>query len=73
MRGRVYYELGQYEKCIWDMEKSISIQENEYAYYWRGLARIKLDAFGDGCGDLEKAKSLGSTDAEQAIEEYCNR
>lgn len=72
-RGRVYYGLGQYEKCILDMDKSLSIQENEYAYYWRGLARIKLDDVSNGCGDLEKAKSLGSTDAEQAIEQYCNK
>lgn len=45
-RGELYYHLGEYEKCIQDMDKAISITEGETAYsnsyYYRGLAKLKL-------------------------------
>jgi len=45
---------------------------NKKAYYYRGLAEIKLGQK-NGCLDLKKASELGFYDAYEAIESYCNK
>lgn len=70
-RGEIYFKLAEYEKCIKDMDKAISIEESENSYYIRGLAKIKLGKKAEGCKDLSKAGELGKTEAYKAISENC--
>ena len=71
-RGELYYHLGEYEKCIQDMDKAISITEGETAYsnsyYYRGLAKLKLQKKSEARKDLKKAVKYGNIDAQKYIE-----
>ena len=70
-RGEAYFKLGEYEKCIKDMDKAISIEESDNSYYIRGLAKVKLGKKTEGCSDLSKAGELGRLEAYEAISTYC--
>lgn len=67
--------INNYTKCIAILQKD---NENQYGYYLkyaffnRGLARIKTQRKNEGCLDLSKAGELGQEKAYQAITEYCN-
>lgn len=71
-RGEIYYHMGEYDKCIEDMDKAIAIGENEHSYYIRGLAYIKLNNKSKACADLLKASELGNSEATQKRKEFCN-
>lgn len=63
--GELAYKLGDYQECINSMNNAITIDEDsDNSYFYRGLARIKLNYIGDGYNDLEKAKQLGMKEAE---------
>ncbi len=71
-RGEIYYKLGEYQKCINDMTKAISYdKEAGNSYYYRGLAKIKLDKKTDGCKDLSIAGNYGINKAYEAIKHHC--
>ncbi len=70
-RGELYFYKGLYEKCIEDMNKAISIQANSNSYYYRGLAKIKINKKQEACKDLQKALELGKTIAENHIQINC--
>lgn len=70
-RGELNYKLNNYQECIADMEKAISIKENNNSLYYKGLAEIKLNKQTEGCEDLNRSKKLGSNEAEKAIEKLC--
>lgn len=70
-RGEAYFKLGEYEKCIKDMDKAISIEESDNSYYIRGLAKIKIGKTIDGCKDLSKAGELGKLEAYNEMQKYC--
>lgn len=70
-RGEAYFKLGEYEKCIKDMDKAISIDESDNSYYIRGLAKIKIGKTVDGCKDLSKAGELGKSEAYNEMQKYC--
>lgn len=70
-RGEIFYNLQEYEKCIKDMDKALSIAESENSYYIRGLAKIKLGKKSEGCSDLSKSGELGKTEAYEAIKINC--
>jgi tetratricopeptide (TPR) repeat protein len=80
-RGEYYYKKGNYKACISDMTKSIEVMlakttkagksDSGLAYYLRGLAKIKLGLYSDGCKDLSSAGELGSAEAYVAIKNYC--
>lgn len=71
-RGEIYYNLGEYYKCIEDMSKAISIGESDNSYYIRGLAYIKLNNKNKACADLLKASELGNYEATKKRKEFCN-
>ncbi len=71
-RGEIYYNLGEYYKCIEDMSKAISIGESDNSYYIRGLAYIKLNNKNKACADLLKASELGNYEATKKRKEICN-
>jgi len=71
-RGEIYYKIGEYTKCITDMDKAISIGEGDNSYYYRGLSKMKLGNKPEGCLDLSKAGELGKSEAYEAIKKFCN-
>lgn len=71
-RGELYFHLGEYDKCISDMNKAISIKESGNSFYYRGLANLKLGKKSKACSDLSKAGELGTKEAYNDISKYCN-
>ena len=71
-RGELNYKLGFYNQCVIDMSNVIKINPNGNAYYYRGLAKIKLKNKKEGCKDLSKAGMLGKSEAYIEIKKYCN-
>ena len=65
-------QLKDIEDLIPDMDKAISITEGETAYsnsyYYRGLAKIKLQKKSEERKDLKKAVKYGNIDAQKYIE-----
>ena len=70
-RGEIYFKLGEYGKCIKDMDKTISIEVSNNSYFIRGLAKIRIGRKEEGCKDLSKAGELGKSEAYKAISENC--
>lgn len=51
-----YYDSGKYEEAVADCSEGISLKPNESSpYYYRGLARIKLEQKALAVSDLRKA------------------
>jgi tetratricopeptide (TPR) repeat protein len=70
-RGELNYKLGQYQKCIDDMDNALIIQKNKNSYFYRGLAKIKLDKKMEGCEDLKLSLELGKKEAFLELGKYC--
>lgn len=70
-KGELNYHMGMFKECISDMNKSIDIEESANSYYYRGLARIKINIKEAGCLDLSKAGELGKIEAYEMIQKYC--
>nr|WP_315160837.1 tetratricopeptide repeat protein [uncultured Flavobacterium sp.] len=70
-RGELNYKLGQYQKCIDDMDNAIIIQKNNNSYFYRGLAKIKLANKTEGCEDLKLSQELGKKEALLELGKYC--
>lgn len=67
-----YKSLNDFKGAIVYYDKLIKNDStNEGVLYDRGIAQIKLGNKKSGCSDLNKAKALGNTKAEEAIEKYC--
>jgi len=71
-RAEIYYKIGEFQKCINDMDHAISIDEHDNSYYYRGLAKNKLGKKAEACSDLSKAGELGKSEAYEAIKKFCN-
>jgi tetratricopeptide (TPR) repeat protein len=71
-RGEIYYNLGNFDKCILDMTKALSIKENDNSFYYRGLSEIQLGQKVNGCKDLSKSGELGNEKAYEEISKNCN-
>ncbi len=76
-RGELYYHLGEYEKCIQDMNIAISIKKGETSYgnsyYYRGLAKLKLLKKSEAKRDLKKAVKYGKIEAQEYITKLTQR
>ena len=71
-RGCGFYGLGEFEKCISDMNKAIEMYpKSKNSYYYRGLAYIKTDKKELACQDFRMAYKLGEEKALEAIRLYC--
>lgn len=70
-RGELNYHKGNFQQCIEDMNKAISISESANSFFFRGLAKIKFGLKEDGCIDLIKAKEQGESEAIIKIQELC--
>ena len=59
--GELYFNLGQYEKCIDAMTKCIACNDNKQyktAYEMRGKSYLKIGRTKDGKRDINKAKEM---------------
>jgi tetratricopeptide (TPR) repeat protein len=76
IRGQAKYYLQDYKGAIVDFNRVIKSWSGEKyqkskAFYWRGLAEIDLGQKDSGCLDLSKAANLGYSEANEAIQKYC--
>lgn len=70
-RGELYYKIGEYQKCIDDMDNAIIIKKNDNSFYYRGLAKIKLGYKTEACEDFKSSKDLGNKEVFLEIEKSC--
>ncbi|MFT3884939.1 MAG: tetratricopeptide repeat protein [Flavobacteriales bacterium] len=61
--------LGEYPKAIHDLDQAIRTAPTPEAFFLRGVAKARSG--GDGCPDLEKARSLRHPRANEAMAAYC--
>lgn len=70
-KGEIEYNLGNFNQCIEDMNKAISLKQDSNSLFFRGLSYIKLGKTDLGCKDLKKSGELGKKDAYYEINKYC--
>ncbi len=69
--ARAQYEMNLLPEAIASYNKAIDLYAFNLAYYYRGLAKIKLRQTVDGCQDLRTADSLKYQEAAEALKKYC--
>lgn len=81
-RGQLYYEIGDYKKCIADMTTAIDLVEKgndqggmssdpSVPYYYRALSNINKGKGKESCFDLSKAIELGNKEAVEVFNQNC--
>lgn len=70
-KGELEYLLLNYKECINAMNEVIKLKPNSNAYYFRGLAHIKLGQKESGCSDLSTSGQMGNEDAYKQIKLLC--
>ncbi len=71
-RGAAKTQVGDNFGSLNDLNKSIEINpSNAEAYYSRGIAKIILKQYENGCLDLSKSGELGYDAAFDTIRQYC--
>jgi Flp pilus assembly protein TadD len=71
-RGNAKFELKNFKGAIEDYNKGITIDpKNANLYLARGVVRYGSGQKDLGCLDLNKAKELGSIQANEVINKYC--
>lgn len=72
-RGFAKYNLGLYKAALKDCNYSLKLKpKNSWAYYYRGLIKLKLDEKKEACEDFSEALELGYEKAVQLIGHHCN-
>ena len=79
--GELHYLTGEYEKCISDMDMAIILKAtdmtkapelgHEVSFFYRGLAKIKLNNPEEGCIDLRHSHWAGNPEAEGEMKLWC--
>lgn len=70
-RGVSKFGLRKFNEALVDLNKSISLNESDYAYLYRGYTYIELKNKMKGCLDLSRAGELGNDRAYESIKKYC--
>jgi tetratricopeptide (TPR) repeat protein len=63
--------LSNFAQAIDDLNTSVKIQPSAEAFYYRGLANIKLGKKVAGCNDLNQAMLMGNGAAKVELEKNC--
>jgi len=72
-KGAVKFALKDYIDAITNLTKGLELRPNyPRGYYLRGVAKCELAQNESGCLDLNKARELGYSGADEAINKYCN-
>lgn len=73
-RANAKYDLHDYLGAIDDFTHAIALRPADAdIYYNRALAHLHLDQSTAACRDFSKAGELGSRDAYEAIDDFCNK
>lgn len=56
--GELAYKSGDYQRCISSMSNAITIKGDKNSYYYRAMAKIKLDNLQGAYRDIESLKIL---------------
>ena len=71
--ARANHKMGETGRAMEGYNQAISMNSNYgEAYLYRGALKIFLKKKSAGCADLKKALALEVSDAEAALEKYCN-
>ena len=71
--GNLYSELNQPYTAIFYYNKAVEANKNlSYAYFNRGLNKIKIKLNEKACVDFSRAGELGLTKAYELIEKFCS-
>lgn len=72
-RALVKRKINDYKGAVEDFSRYITLNPNAAnAYYYRGLDLIQLGNKQQGCTDLQQALKMGVSNAQQALNQYCN-
>lgn len=73
VRGNIYFAKKNYKLALVDYNKALAIDKDDLdALVNRAKIKINLNDKKGGCIDLSRAGELGSDEAYELIEEYCN-
>ncbi len=65
--GELAYKIGDYERCVKSMNNAITINKYENSYYYRILAKIKLNNLLGAYHDIEILKTMNKERADSLI------
>jgi tetratricopeptide (TPR) repeat protein len=72
LKGRSYHQQGEFEDAMINYNQAIDFDRlNEEAFLYRGALKVALNQKRGACNDLQRAKGLGSKDADAAIAKHC--
>lgn len=72
LAGRAEHQLGYFDQALESYNNSITINRDfGEAYLYRGAVKIGQEKFRSACEDFKFAKSLGVSEADKAIKDYC--
>ena len=69
--AKAQYDLNLFAEAIKTYDRAIDLFALSDAYYYRGLAKIKLNDLDGGCQDLKEADKLENKEALGNIQSYC--
>ena len=73
-RGAAYRNTGQYDLALSDLDQAIFLYPSALAYLSRGvLYYSNFNNPEQACSDWNAAAQMGSAQAKQLLDEYCNR
>lgn len=65
--GELAYKTGDYDRCIKSMNNAITIEKDENSYYYRILAKIKLNHLQGAYHDIEILKTMNKERADSLM------
>ena len=72
LAARAHHKSGNTNEALDAYNAALSINKDlGEAYLYRGALKVYLERKADGCSDFRIASSLGVSEADQAIEQYC--
>jgi len=68
----VFYKQQKFEAAIADYTKCLELNPNDgMAFYYRGVARKRINDNEGACSDWQKAAKMGVGNATDRIQEHC--
>jgi len=57
-RGTVYFHMDEHDKAIEDFSKVLEEEENDRAYYYRGMVKLKKGEYQEAADDIGKSLAI---------------
>lgn len=72
LKGRSFHQQGDFDNAMVNYNLAIDFdRQNQEAYLYRGALKVALNQKKGACNDLNRAKGLGSKEANAAITKHC--